>query len=136
MNNAANSVAPANAVLVVVHRRLEALEERWALFEGTVRPMRVVVRDVLVQHSLQVQASQPQHLDGEEVTLDDPGGLLAKERRPAQACSSRCRLNAVTAEDVPDAAGRERDAKPDHFAVDPLVPPARVLCREAQDELP
>jgi hypothetical protein len=42
MNNAANSVAPANAVLVVVHGRREALEERRVLFEGTVRPMRVV----------------------------------------------------------------------------------------------
>src|SRR5207244_453322 len=48
-----------------------------------------------------VQASQPERLDGEEVTLDDAGGLLAQELGPTQACSSRCRLDPV-AEDVPD----------------------------------
>jgi len=59
-----------------------------------------------------VQASQPERLDGEEVTLEDPGGMSAEELRPAHACSPRCRLNAVKAEDVPDAAaGRQPDAE-------------------------
>jgi hypothetical protein len=82
-----------------------------------------------------MQASQQKRLDSEEVTLKDPGGLPAEELRPAQARSSRCGLDAVAAKDVPDAAGRQRDAEPDQLAVDPLVPPARVLRREAQDEL-
>lgn len=50
VNNAANSVTPANAVLVVAPRRRKELEERRALLEGAVRPMPVVVRHVLAQH--------------------------------------------------------------------------------------
>jgi len=60
MDNAANSVAPANVVVVVAHRRREELEETRALLEGTVSPIRVVVRDVLAQHPLQVLAQEDQ----------------------------------------------------------------------------
>src|SRR6266542_3693808 len=34
-----------------------------------------------------VQASQPERLDREEVTLEDPGRLLAQERPPAHTCA-------------------------------------------------
>jgi hypothetical protein len=60
MNNAANAVEPAHAVLVVVHRCRKEIGERRALLEGTVRPMRVVVPDVLAQHPLQVFARDDQ----------------------------------------------------------------------------
>ncbi len=82
-----------------------------------------------------VKPSQPERLDREEITLKHPGGLLAEELSPARARSSRCRLDAVAAKDVPDAAGRQWNAESDELAMDPLVSPGRILRREAQDEL-
>src|SRR5919204_5156928 len=81
-----------------------------------------------------VQASQPERLDREEVTLHDPSRLLAQELPPAHARASRCGLDAVAAEHVPDAARRQRDPEPKQLAMDPLVPPARVLHRQPQDQ--
>jgi hypothetical protein len=83
-----------------------------------------------------VQPAQPQRLDREEVTLEDPGRLLAQELPPAHALSPGCRLDLVAAEHVPDAARRQGHAQSDELAVDALVAPARVLGRQAQDELP
>src|SRR5919198_6483000 len=74
-----------------------------------------------------VQPSQPERLDREEVTLHNPSRLLAFELPPAHARASRCGLDAVAIEHVPDAARRQRDPEPDQLAMDPLVPPARVL---------
>jgi hypothetical protein len=45
-----------------------------------------------------VQASQPERLDREEVTLKDPGRLLAQELPPAHARGSRCGLDGARAE--------------------------------------
>jgi len=83
-----------------------------------------------------VEAPKPHRVDGEEVALDDAGRLLAQELAPTQRRSSRCGVDAVAAEDVPDRAGREREPKPSEFAVYALVAPARVLGRQAQHELP
>jgi hypothetical protein len=77
-----------------------------------------------------VQASQPERLDREEVTLHDPGRLLAQERPSAHARACCCGLDAVAVEQVPDAARGQRDPEPDQLAVDPLVSPARVLRRQ------
>src|SRR5207247_1246747 len=82
-----------------------------------------------------VQASQPERLDGEEVTLEDPGRLLAQELPPAHTYASRCGLDAVAVEHVPDAARRQRNSEPDQLAMDPLVSPARVLRRQPRDQL-
>jgi hypothetical protein len=83
-----------------------------------------------------VEPMQPKRLDREEVTLEDPGSLLAEEFSPAHARLSRRRLDPVAMEQIPDGTRRQADAEPDQLAVDPLVPPARVLRRQAQDELP
>jgi hypothetical protein len=82
-----------------------------------------------------VQPTQPTRLDREEVTLEDPGSLLAQELPPAGARSPRCGLDAVAVEDVPDAARRQWDAEPDQLAVDPLVSPTRILRSETEDQL-
>src|ERR1043166_4079647 len=37
-----------------------------------------------------MQAPQPERLDGKEVTLKNPRGLLAQELAPADGCSPRC----------------------------------------------
>jgi hypothetical protein len=65
-----------------------------------------------------------------------PRRLLAPELPPAQALSPGWRLDLVAAEHVPDAARRQGHAESDELAVDALVAPARVLGRQAQDELP
>jgi len=39
-----------------------------------------------------VQPAQPHRIDGEEVTGDDPGGLLAQEHPPRRGRGSRCRV--------------------------------------------
>jgi hypothetical protein len=70
---------------------------------------------------------QPDGVDGEEVTLDDPGRLLAQELAPSEARSAREWLDAVTAQDVPDRARRKRVAECAEFAVDAFVAPVRVL---------
>jgi len=61
----AEAVAPADAAFAVVRRVGRRLEERRALLERTARPMRVVARDVLAQHPLEVrvQTSGVQKLD-------------------------------------------------------------------------
>jgi hypothetical protein len=56
VDQAAESVAPADATLVVVRGDGNRLEKRRSLLERAVRAMRVVVRDVLAQHPLQVLA--------------------------------------------------------------------------------
>src|SRR5919106_4701009 len=60
-----------------------------------------------------VQASQPERLDREEVTLHDPSRLLAQELPPAHARASRRGLDAVAAEHHPDAGCRHRDPEPE-----------------------
>src|SRR6266511_1451005 len=82
-----------------------------------------------------VEAAQPKRLDREEVTLKDHGRLLTQELPPAHARASRCGLDAMTLEHVPDATRREPDPEPDQFAMDALVSPTRVLRRQTQDQL-
>jgi hypothetical protein len=62
--------------------------------------------------------AQPERLDREEVTLDDRGRLLAPELPPADARSSRRRLDAVAVENVPNAARRQLDPERDQLALD------------------
>jgi hypothetical protein len=83
-----------------------------------------------------VQPAEPERFDRKEVALNDLGCLLAEELPPAHACPSRRWLDSVSVENVPDAARRQRNAKPHQLAVDPLVAPIRVLRRQTKNELP
>src|SRR6266545_2265068 len=238
----AESVAPADTPLVVSRRDGGRLDERWLLFERAVRPVRVVVRDVLAQNRLELSAgddedavetftpdaadptlrvrlrpwrsdrrldhpdslrtedlveggrefdvavadqepmplllvgqghrqvarllhdpgavgiggdageihatprqldeeehvepAQPERLDREEVTLDHRGRLLAQELSPADARSPRRGFDPVAVENVPNAACRQGHPERDQLALDALVPPARVLRRQTQNQLP
>src|SRR6266508_3243707 len=82
-----------------------------------------------------VEPAQPERLDREEVTLEDYGRLLAQELPPADARSPRCGVDAVAVENVPNTARRQRQPERDQLALDALVSPARVLRRQAQDQL-
>jgi hypothetical protein len=59
-----------------------------------------------------VQPPQLDRDDGEEVAGDDPGGLLAKERPPGRARSSRGGIEPVAAQGRADRGGRDPHAEP------------------------
>src|SRR4029450_2130228 len=82
-----------------------------------------------------VEPAQPKRLDRKEVTLEDYRRLLPQELPPADARSPRCGLDAVAVENVPNTARRQRHPERDQLALDALVSPARVLRRQAQDQL-
>jgi hypothetical protein len=65
----------------------------------------------------------------------DAGGLLAQELPPGGGRASRCRAKPVTAQRGPDRGGRDAHAKPQEFALEAVVAPARVLGGEADDQL-
>jgi hypothetical protein len=58
-------------------------------------------------------------------------------RNSVQLASTRFGAGSISAllKDRPDSARRQPDAEPEEFALDPPVAPARVLAREAHDEL-
>src|SRR5919198_2410155 len=82
-----------------------------------------------------IEALQEERVDGEEVALENARRLLAQELGPTCLEPLRRRLDPFLLEDRPDRAGGELDAEPDQLALDPPVPPARVLSREPNDEL-
>src|SRR6266540_138392 len=90
---------------------------------------------VTSQHHLQLWAHKEQdveplpedRVDGEEVALKDCGRLLTQELPPADARSSRCGLDPVPVQNVPNTARRQRQPQRDQLALDALVSPARVL---------
>jgi hypothetical protein len=55
-----------------------------------------------------VQPAQRDRLDGEEVAGEHARGLPAKERRPAQRCAPRRRLEPCADEQAPDLLGEMR----------------------------
>ena len=69
-----------------------------------------------------VQAPQPHGVDGEEVTGDDPGGLLAQKRPPGRGGPPWCRVEPVTAQRRSDRSFGDLHAKPLELAFDALVP--------------
>src|SRR5437899_2734455 len=69
-------VAPLNAPLAVDRRHRNRLEDRRLLSERAVRPMRVVMRDVLAQRPLQVLARYDQ--DPVETLAPDAADLALR----------------------------------------------------------
>src|SRR6266511_3444393 len=74
-------------------------------------------------------------LDGQEVACEHRRCLLAQEPPPAQTVSHWGGRQPVPDQDRPHRAWRDRNAKAEQLTDDPLVPPARVLPREPDDEL-
>jgi len=70
-----------------------------------------------------------------QVARDDPGGLLAQELPPGGGRASRRRVQPVAAQRGPDCGGRDVHAKPQEFALEALVAPARVLGGQTDDQL-
>src|SRR6266508_362139 len=82
-----------------------------------------------------VEPLEEDGVDGEEVALENARRLLPKELRPTRLRPPRGRLDPCLAQDRPDRARRELNAEPHQFALDPSVPPARVLARKPNDKL-
>jgi len=76
-----------------------------------------------------VQALQQHGVHVEEVHSEDPGGLGVQELPPGRARAARCRIDARSAQDLPDCGLRDRHAEFRQFAVDPAVSPQRILLR-------
>jgi hypothetical protein len=88
---------------------------------------------VLDEHQ-DVQSS-PQHgVHVQEIDREDPGGLSRKELPPGRTRAARRRIDARGAEDLPAGGRRDRPAEFHQFAVDPAVPPPRILPRQASDK--
>ena len=65
---------------------------------------------------------------------DDPGGPGVQELPPSRTRAARRRIDARDPQDLPDGGRRDCHAEFRQFAVDPAVPPQRVLLRQADDE--
>jgi len=82
-----------------------------------------------------VEALEEDGVDREEVALEDGRRLPAQKLRPARLEPPRRRLDPRFAQNRPDRARRDPDAEPNELSLDPSVPPARVLARQAHDQL-
>jgi hypothetical protein len=71
-----------------------------------------------------------------QVAGEDPGGLPAQEPPPGGGRAPRRQAKPVAAQRGPDRGGRGAHAKPQEFALEAVVAPARVLGGEADDQLP
>ncbi len=81
-----------------------------------------------------VQALQQHGVHVEEVHSEDPGSLGMQELPPGRARAARCRIDARSAQDLPDCGLRDRHAEFRQFAVDPAVSPQRILLRQPDDK--
>jgi hypothetical protein len=70
-----------------------------------------------------------------EVAGDDPGGLLTQERPPSRGCATRDGVESMTAEGSSDRGCRDFHPKAQGFSPDAPIAPARVLPRQADDQL-
>ena len=81
-----------------------------------------------------VQPTQQDGLDCEEVAGEHGCGLGQHELLPARALPNRRRIEVVPLEDRSDARRGDPDTEPYKLTVDPAVSPGWVLLRQANDE--
>src|SRR5438045_3133184 len=65
---------------------------------------------------------------------EEPGGLGAQELPPGRARAAGSRIDARSAQDLPDGGLRDRHAEFDYLAVDPPISPQRILLRQPDDD--
>jgi hypothetical protein len=82
-----------------------------------------------------IEASQRDRLDGEEVNGEHGVGLLAQEHPPREAGTLASRTEPGLAEDIADGRRRNGQAESVDLAGDPLIAPAWVLARKPEHEL-
>jgi hypothetical protein len=88
-----------------------------------------------LHHEQHIQPAQGDRLDAEEVGGQQPGGLRTQERPPARAAAAGRRPDSGTGQDPADGAGADPVAKPQQFALDPTMPPQRVLPSQPEHQI-
>jgi hypothetical protein len=81
-----------------------------------------------------VEPSESDGVDGEEVTCEHLMRLCVEELAPGGSAPLGTRVNSGLFEDRPNRRRREPIAETDEFAVDAPITPSPVLGREAQDQ--
>jgi hypothetical protein len=81
-----------------------------------------------------IEASQPDRLDYEEVGGQDRVRVLAHEVRPGALAAARSGRDAAAAKDLGDAHVGDSEAALEHLALDSSVAPAWVLPGQPEDE--
>jgi hypothetical protein len=81
-----------------------------------------------------VQSLQQHGVHMQEVHREDPGGLRMEKLPPRRARTARRRIDARGPQDLPHRGRRDHHAELGQFAVDPAVPPQRILLRQANDK--
>src|SRR6185312_9666559 len=96
---------------------------------GHAQDVQVAVTDL--EHEQDVEASQRERaVDVEEVDREHAGGLGAQELPPTGVgAPQRCWWDPVAPQDPPDRRGAHAMAESEQLALDPHIPPARVLPR-------
>ncbi len=88
-----------------------------------------------LHHEQHIQPAQGDGLDAEEVGGQQPRSLGTQERPPAQAAAAGRRPDPGSGQDPADGAGADPVAKPEQFALDPPMPPQRVLPSQPEHQL-
>ena len=70
----------------------------------------------------------------EEVDGEDPGSLGMQELPPGRTRAARRRIDARSAQDLPDCRLRHRHAEFRQFAMDPAISPPRIFLRQPYDK--
>jgi len=83
-----------------------------------------------------VEAPQSDGVEVEEVDRKQSLRLRAQEGPPLGVHAARGRPEPGAGEDAPDGAGTDPVAEADQLTLDPAVPPARILLRQAENQLP
>ena len=82
-------------------------------------------------HEQDVQAGQPDGLDGEEIAGERSAGLRTQELRPGWAVAAGCRSEMTTAQNCPYRGSRHRHAELAALADNAHVSPPGILPRQA-----
>jgi hypothetical protein len=99
-----------------------------------VTPPRCIRRVLRSMNTRTQEALEQRAIHMQEVDCEDPGCLGPKELPPGRARVARRRVDARGAENLPHGGRRDRHAEFHQFAVDPAVPPLRILPRQANDK--
>ena len=81
-----------------------------------------------------VEPVQGDRVEVEQVAAEDCLGLRSEELRPGRSGPPRCRVDSGGVQDVPDGGGADLVAEVGELAVDPPVPPRRILSGQAHDQ--
>lgn len=88
-----------------------------------------------LHHEQDVQATQEDRVNVEEVAGQQSGRLRAQERSPRGIGLTRTRTNPAGAQDAPNGGLTEAMAQPREFAMNPAIAPAGILPSEPKHDL-